>query len=64
MHGYDSDSLNMHAIFYAYGPLFKKNMKIDTFELIHIYPLLCSMLDIKPYIDIDGDINVLSKTLK
>ena len=64
MHGYNSDSLNMHAIFYAYGPLFKKNMKIDTFELIHIYPLLCSMLDIKPYIDIDGDINVLSKTLK
>ena len=30
MHGYDSSDINMHAIFYAYGPQFKKNMEIDN----------------------------------
>jgi len=64
MHGYSSDSMNMHAIFYAYGPKFKKRMNIDTFELIHIYPMLCKLLDIEPFKDIDGDINILSKILK
>ena len=64
MHGYKSDSLNMHAIFYAYGPLFKKNMKIDTFELIHIYPMICELLKITPYNDIDGTLEVLKPILK
>ena len=36
MHGYNSNNINMHAIFYAYGPKFKKGIQIDTFELIHI----------------------------
>ena len=35
MHGYNPDSINMHAIFYAFGPKFKNGMLIDTFELIH-----------------------------
>ena len=63
MHGYDSNSMNMHAIFYAYGPQFKHNMQIDTFELIHIYPMLCKLLDINPYKDIDGKLNVLQRIL-
>ena len=64
MHGYDSNSMNMHAIFYAYGPQFKSNMEIDTFELIHIYPMLCELLGIKPSADIDGTLEVLESTLK
>ena len=64
MHGYHSDSINMHAIFYAYGSSFKKSMEIDTFELIHIYPILCKILEIDPYYDIDGKLNVLKPILK
>ena len=63
MHGYDSDSINMHAIFYAYGPQFKANMEIDTFELIHIYPMICKLLDSNPYKNIDGKLNVLQGIL-
>ncbi len=63
MHGYDSNSMNMHAIFYAYGPQFKSNMLIDTFELIHIYPMLCELLGIKPYKDIDGKLKILQPIL-
>ena len=61
---YDSESINMHAIFYAYGPSFKKSMQINTFELIHIYPMLCELLGIKPYENIDGKIQVLKSILK
>ena len=64
MHGYVSDNMNMHAIFYAYGSQFKKGMNIDTFELIHIYPLLCELLNIPPYKDIDGKLDVLKNILK
>ena len=63
MHGYDCDSMNMHAIFYAYGPQFKNNMGIDTFELIHIYPMLCKLLGIKPYENIDGKLKILQPIL-
>ena len=64
MHGYDSNSINMHAIFYAYGPKFKSGFTIDTFELIHIYPILCELLGIKPYENIDGSLKVLQSILK
>ena len=63
MHGYDSNSMNMHAIFYAYGPRFKSGYKMETFELIHIYPMLCKLLDINPYKNIDGKLNVLQGIL-
>ena len=64
MHGYNADSMNMHAIFYAYGPLFKDGIIIDTFELIHIYPMLCKLLGIMPYKDIDGKLEVLNPILR
>ena len=58
------DNINMHAIFYAYGPKFKKGIQIDTFELIHIYPMLCEMLGISSYKDIDGRLEVLKPILR
>ena len=64
MHGYDSDSINMHAIFYAHGPKFLNGITIDTFELIHIYPMLCELLGIVPYNDIDGTLEVLKPILR
>ena len=64
MHGYDSNGINMHAIFYAFGPRFKSDKVIDTFELIHIYPMLCEVLGINPYANIDGNLEVLRPILK
>ena len=64
MHGYDSNQMNMHAIFYAYGPKIKENLKIETFELIHIYPLICNILNIPQYNDIDGSIDILKPILR
>ena len=64
VHGYDPKELNMHGIFYAYGPKFNQGQVIDTFELIHIYPLICKILNISPYSESDGDINVLEGILK
>ena len=63
MHGYNPDDMNMHGIFYAYGSSFKEDYKIDTFELINIYPLICYILDINPYYDIDGDLSILKEVL-
>ena len=56
--------MNIHAIFYAYGPKIKENLKIETFELIHIYPLICNILNIPQYDDIDGSIDVLKPILR
>jgi len=48
MHGYDPELKDMHAIFYAFGPSFLKGKYINSFENIHIYPLICKLLAIKP----------------
>ena len=54
----------MHGIFHANGPIFKEGLEIDTFELVHIYPLLCEILNISPHIDHEGSIEVLKGILK
>ena len=68
MHGFDSSSKKMHGIFYAMGPDFKKGMTINSFDNIHIYPLLCNILDIQPYegeFDTpEGKLSVLQNILK
>jgi predicted AlkP superfamily pyrophosphatase or phosphodiesterase len=53
-HGYDNFHTDMHGIFYAMGPSFKKGYKTGTIRNIDIYPLLCNILRIKPRINIDG----------
>ena len=63
MHGYDPENINMHGIFYSMGPSFKNNYILDTFELIHIYPILCELLNISPYENSDGNIEVLNRIL-
>ena len=49
MHGYDSDYEEMHGIFFASGPSFNKGKRVDSFENINIYPLICHTLDLLPY---------------
>ena len=67
MHGYDPQLSDMHGIFYAFGPEIKENLQISAFENIHIYPIICKILDILPYAGEtdtpEGDIRILNKIL-
>lgn len=53
-HGYDNHQLDMHGIFYAIGPAFKKGYQTGTLWNIDIYPLLCKIFNIMPRQNIDG----------
>ena len=55
MHGYNSKYKSMHGIFMANGPLFNKGVEVDSFENINIYPILCHILNIDPYRELDND---------
>jgi len=63
-HGYDNHWLDMHGIFIAGGPSFKKNYKIGTLFNIDIYPLLCKILNIVPRGNIDGKLERIEFILK
>ncbi|MBI9055038.1 MAG: alkaline phosphatase family protein [Bacteroidales bacterium] len=52
-HGYDNRNKDMHAIFYAYGPSFKKNYQHHSINNIDLYPLICEILNLKPQ-KVDG----------
>jgi hypothetical protein len=54
----------MHGIFYANGPAIREGWKIDRFENIHIYPMICQILGLPIPKDIDGKAEVLEPILK
>ena len=62
-HGYDNRNTDMHAIFYAMGPAFKEGYMHPRFENIHIYPLICHILDLEPA-DVDGNIASVKNMLE
>lgn len=62
-HGYDPTNRDMHGIFYAMGPDLKKGFTHSAFKNIHLYELLCRLLNLKPA-DNDGNINKLEEMLK
>ena len=47
-HGYDPENMDMHGIFYAVGPAFKKGYLHPTFENVCLYPLIAEILRVKP----------------
>ena len=47
-HGYDPMNKDMHGIFYAIGPAFKKGYTQPMFQNICIYPLIAEILDLEP----------------
>ncbi|MFO7370080.1 MAG: ectonucleotide pyrophosphatase/phosphodiesterase [Bacteroidales bacterium] len=47
-HGYDPANSDMHAVFYACGPAFKRGKVSHAFEHVHLYSLFCKLLDIVP----------------
>ncbi|XP_069680355.1 bis(5'-adenosyl)-triphosphatase enpp4-like isoform X2 [Periplaneta americana] len=44
LHGYDNIEMNMHPYFIAFGPLIKKEYKLDPFDSVDLYSLFCYML--------------------
>jgi predicted AlkP superfamily pyrophosphatase or phosphodiesterase len=63
-HGFDPKEKVMHAIFYAKGPQIKSGLTIDSFDNIHVYPLICQILGLPIPEDIDGKLEVLQPILK
>tara|TARA_B110000438_G_scaffold298604_1_gene347161 strand:- start:1382 stop:2623 length:1242 start_codon:yes stop_codon:yes gene_type:complete len=64
MHGYDPSLKSMQSIFMAYGPEIKSNVQINSFENIHIYPLLCKLLGIEPSTESEGKLHVLESIIE
>ncbi len=62
MHGYDPDNRDMHGIFYAMGPSFKKGFVQPTFENVNIYSLLARLLKVQPA-KTDGNLNLVKGML-
>jgi predicted AlkP superfamily pyrophosphatase or phosphodiesterase len=63
-HGFDPGMKEMHAVFYAWGPQFKKSITIPSFENVNIYPMVCELLGLNYSHKIDGKKKVLKKILK
>jgi predicted AlkP superfamily pyrophosphatase or phosphodiesterase len=64
-HGFDNHHPDMRATFIAWGPAFKSDLTIGSFENVHIYPVVAKILGLQ--IDqktIDGRIEVLNAILK
>lgn len=47
-HGYDNAVPEMHPIFLAVGPAFRKNVTKQFMNATDLYPLLCHLLGISP----------------
>lgn len=56
-HGFKNNEKDMHGIFVAAGPSFKKNFKTKILRTIDIYPLLCKINNLIPSKNIDGDLS-------
>ncbi|XP_061760983.1 ectonucleotide pyrophosphatase/phosphodiesterase family member 7-like [Nerophis ophidion] len=61
-HGYDNQVMDMKAFFRAAGPAFHKNLQVGPFETVHIYPLMCHILGIKPEVN-DGHLDATKHML-
>lgn len=62
-HGFDPAHPDMRSFFLAVGPDIKSNYTFDGFESVHIYELMCKLLDIQPAKN-DGSPKVLKHLLK
>ncbi|XP_076863978.1 ectonucleotide pyrophosphatase/phosphodiesterase family member 7-like [Brachyhypopomus gauderio] len=47
-HGFDNHDLDMKPFFRAVGPDFRRNVVVEPFESVNIYPLMCHLLGITP----------------
>ncbi len=63
VHGFETDFTDMHGIFYAKGPAFKNGFEVPSVKNIHIYPLMCKVMDLEIPTGIDGNIDALKSVL-
>ncbi|WP_346983206.1 ectonucleotide pyrophosphatase/phosphodiesterase [Chryseobacterium sp. POE27] len=64
-HGYSPKTVpEMKATFYAWGSAFKRNITINEFENVNVYPLVAHILGLKINGPVDGKLKVLKETLK
>jgi predicted AlkP superfamily pyrophosphatase or phosphodiesterase len=47
-HGWDNAQKDMHTIFYAMGPAFKKGHLHQPFELVDLYPMISHIMNLVP----------------
>lgn len=47
-HGWDNQFPSMQAVFMARGPLFNRNMTIDSLNNVDIYHIACRILKLQP----------------
>ena len=53
MHGWDHAKKDMHTIFYAMGPAFKREHVHPPFSVLDLYPLIAHILGLEP-VEVDG----------
>lgn len=63
-HGMNPEEKDLHGIFYANGPAIKNGMTVPPVKNIHIYPLICKILNLEVPAEVDGELKVLEKVLK
>lgn len=61
-HGYDIRNKDMHAIFYAKGPNFKKDKRTARFQNVSVYPLIAAILELQIE-KVDGDLQEVNSFL-
>lgn len=47
-HGYDPRTENMHTLLLAHGPAFRSSTTVEQLSLLHLYELMCALLEIEP----------------
>lgn len=62
-HGYDNTAPSMQGIFYAVGPAFRRGFVSESFEGIHLYPLMAHILTLDPAPN-DGNLGALKHLLR
>ena len=62
-HGYDPQLRSMHGLFVAAGPRLQRALRVPAFQNIHVYELMCAVLDVQPAPN-DGDAAVTRTMLR
>ncbi len=62
MHGYDPTYPSMHGLLIAHGPAFAQGKRIPPVENIHLYALMCHLLQITPAAH-DGRLSAIASML-
>jgi predicted AlkP superfamily pyrophosphatase or phosphodiesterase len=62
-HGYTSDNEEMGGIFVAAGPAFARGKTVISFESVHLYALMCHILNMEPA-ENDGTLEEIEFVLK